>query len=76
MDIARAIADYTKAIGLKPDDLRAYVGRAKARLEQLDAVNAKTDLRKAMELDPESRLGRLVLHLRLPVPAFPSWETS
>ena len=40
-----AIADYTRAIELKPDYARAYYNRAVAKQEKGDATGAKADFK-------------------------------
>ena len=48
-----AIADYTRAILLKPADAELYSGRGHARLKKGDKPGALADFSKAIELDPD-----------------------
>ncbi|MFA6582908.1 MAG: tetratricopeptide repeat protein [Elusimicrobiaceae bacterium] len=45
---------YSGALSKKPGDSAAMAGRAKAYFEAGDAARAETDLRKALEISPES----------------------
>src|SRR5436190_1558054 len=48
-----ALADYTRAIELKPDYARAYYNRAVLKKEKGDKAGAATDFKRAQKLDPE-----------------------
>ncbi len=50
----RAIRDYDKAIGIKPDYVGAYIRRAVAYAELGDYTQAISDYDKAIEIDPKS----------------------
>jgi tetratricopeptide (TPR) repeat protein len=52
-DFKGAIADYTKAIELKPDYAEAYFSRGYARKSQGDLGGAMGDYTKAIELKPD-----------------------
>lgn len=47
-----AIAEYTKAIEIKPEDAFAYLYRATAYAQLRDYVHAKPDFEKAIQIDP------------------------
>ena len=49
---ARAIADHTKAIQLKPDYAKAYYHRADTYRDKGDSENTLSDLNQAIRLDP------------------------
>lgn len=49
-----ALADFAKAIELKPDDAVAYAGRADARFHLGDYDSSIADYTKAIELNPAS----------------------
>lgn len=49
---AGAIADYDKAIELKPDSVRAYIGRGEVKVSNGDLNGALADYNKAIELNP------------------------
>ncbi|MFL5295033.1 MAG: aspartyl protease family protein [Phenylobacterium sp.] len=51
-DFAAAIADYTRAIELDPNDGAAYQARARARLANRQPVLAMADLNQALRLQP------------------------
>ncbi|HAC56822.1 MAG TPA: hypothetical protein DCF73_00555 [Rhodobiaceae bacterium] len=50
----RAIADYTRALALAPDDALLYQNRANALREKGDLAPALGDIEKAIELNPDS----------------------
>jgi tetratricopeptide (TPR) repeat protein len=52
-DLDGAIADYTKAIELRPDYVKAYNNRGSARIEKGDLDGAIGDFSKAIELKPD-----------------------
>ena len=52
-DLDGAIADYTKAIELKPDDAGAYNNRGNAKQTKGDLDGAIADYTKAIELKPD-----------------------
>ena len=52
-DFTRAIADYSKAIELKPDFIMAYRNRARAYEQIGDKVKAKADAQKVVELEKQ-----------------------
>jgi len=52
-EVDRAIADYDKAIGLKPDHVAAYENRARAYVAKGDYTRAVADVTKAGELTPK-----------------------
>jgi tetratricopeptide (TPR) repeat protein len=56
-DFDRAIADFTKAIDLKPDLVLAYSNRGIAYQQQGQRDKAAADFRKVLELsnDPQAR---------------------
>ena len=49
--LARALAEYTKAVELRPDDPKAYRLRAEARRAAGDLDSALDDANKAVDLD-------------------------
>ena len=51
-DLGRAIADFTRAIGLAPKSPEAYYGRANAHVGNGDFDKAITDFTEAIRLDP------------------------
>ncbi len=50
-----AVFHFTKAIQLKPDSARSYMGRGWAYLMMDDESHADADFRKALQLDPSLR---------------------
>lgn len=48
-----AVAQFTKAIQLKPDSARSYMGRGWAYLMLDDQPHAQADFRRALQLDPQ-----------------------
>ena len=52
-DYDGAIADYSRAIELDPDDAAAYYNRGNAKSELDDYHGAIADYSRAIELDPE-----------------------
>jgi tRNA A-37 threonylcarbamoyl transferase component Bud32 len=52
-DLGGAIADYTKAIELKPDDASTYHSRGDAKKAKGDLAGASVDYSKAIELKPD-----------------------
>jgi tetratricopeptide (TPR) repeat protein len=56
-DYDGAIADYTKAIELKPDDVWGYSGRGYAKIEKGDYDGAIADYTKIIELKPDDTIG-------------------
>ena len=55
-DYSGAIADYSKAIKLNPDDFQAYAGRGEARLEVRDFRGAIEDFSKVTGFFPHNPL--------------------
>jgi tetratricopeptide (TPR) repeat protein len=53
-DVDGAIADFTKAIQLKPDYVDAYYQRGNAKSRNSDLDGAKADFQKTLELRPDS----------------------
>jgi hypothetical protein len=51
--VDRAIADFDKVIGLKPDYATAYESRARALVSKGDYTRAVADVTKAGELTPK-----------------------
>ncbi len=49
-----AMADYNKAIEIKPDSVRAYIARGEVREKEGDLNSALADYNKAIELSPGS----------------------
>lgn len=45
-----AVADYTRAIELDPENEQAYIARAAARKDSGDLAGAKADKKRAQEL--------------------------
>ncbi len=54
--VPEAIADFTEAIKLKPDDSRTYFNRALTYMLINDNANATADLTEAIRLDPKQAL--------------------
>ena len=54
-----AIADYTKAIKIDPEDISLYINRSDAYISSGDYNAALADLTKVIELSPTSYLGWL-----------------
>src|SRR5260221_591619 len=52
-DLAQALADYTRAIKLNPNDDQAYYNRAIARNDKGDADGALADYDQAIRIDPK-----------------------
>jgi tetratricopeptide (TPR) repeat protein len=52
-DLDGAIADYTKAIELKPDDAETYIIRGRVKKAKGDLDGAIADYTKAIELKPD-----------------------
>lgn len=50
-DFAKAIADYTQALNLKPKDAVAYYGRGQARLSMRDTDGAISDFTQAIRYE-------------------------
>jgi len=50
-----AVLQFTKAIALKPDSARSYMGRGWAYLMLRDQASATADFQKALQLDPSLR---------------------
>jgi tetratricopeptide (TPR) repeat protein len=50
-----AVFHFTKAIALKPDSARSYMGRGWAYLMLKDEAHASADFEKALQLDPSLR---------------------
>ncbi len=50
-----AIREYTKAIEIKPDSARSYMGRSWAYLMLHDETHAASDAQRALQLDPGLR---------------------
>ena len=53
-DYQGAIADYTKALEINPQDADSYENRGAAKDELEDFQGAIADLNKALQIDPES----------------------
>lgn len=51
----QAIVEFTRAIQLKPDSARSYMGRGWAYLYLVDQPHANADFQKALQLDPSLR---------------------
>src|SRR5262249_26114488 len=51
-----AIADFTRAIEIEPNDASAYTNRGSAHYEKGEFDHAIADLNKALELNPKSAL--------------------
>ncbi len=51
-EVDRAIADYTKAIALDPDDAEAYYNRGVVYGRKGDKEREIADFRKALEINP------------------------
>jgi len=49
-----ALADYNRAIEIKPDSIRAYIARGEVRVSKGDLNGALADFNKAIELSPGS----------------------
>ena len=67
----KAIADYSKIIKLKPDDIQAYLGRSNVYEQKKDFVEGIPDCDKALKLDPnnaeaKSRKERLEYYQKYP----------
>ncbi len=54
----RAIADFTKAIELKPDYGEAHYNRGVAHYKKGDLDRARRDFEEASKLDPKGEAGR------------------
>jgi tetratricopeptide (TPR) repeat protein len=52
-DFSGALADYNRAIELKPDYVDAYIGRGGAEYKKGDPESALADYNKAIELKPD-----------------------
>ena len=50
-----AVTHFTKAIALKPDSARSYMGRGWAYLMMKDEAHANADFQKTLQLDPSLR---------------------
>jgi tetratricopeptide (TPR) repeat protein len=50
-----AVTHFTKAIALKPDSARSYMGRGWAYLMLKDEAHANADFQKTLQLDPSLR---------------------
>jgi tetratricopeptide (TPR) repeat protein len=50
-DLAGALADFDRALQLKPDDVVALAGRADIRFRRLDFAGALADFRAALAID-------------------------
>src|SRR3954470_12114946 len=64
-DLDGALADYTKAIELKPDFAVAYSNRSLVRLARKDVTGALADLETAISLSPnvaEAYVNRAEIH--------------
>jgi len=55
-DLDGAIADYTKAIALKPDDAKAYFNRGGVKGAKGDLEGAISDYTKVIELKPDDAI--------------------
>ena len=53
-DLDGALADYQKAVELKPADADGYIGRADVRGDKGDFAGAMADYARAIELKPDS----------------------
>jgi len=49
---ARAIAEYSRAVALAPNEPSTYSARARARLQKGDLDGALADVNRALEIDP------------------------
>jgi len=52
-ELSGSLADFDKAVKLKPDSVDAYIGRGKFRYKQGDPNSALADYKKAIELKPD-----------------------
>ena len=52
-DYQGAIADYTKALEINPDDVKAYSNRGVAKRKLKDYQGAITDYNKVIDIDPQ-----------------------
>ncbi|HEX2818460.1 MAG TPA: aspartyl protease family protein [Phenylobacterium sp.] len=80
-DFQPAIADYTRAIELEPDNARHYRDRALARLSARQPVLAMADLDAALKREPNDvetlmRRGELFLATRAPEKAREDFEAA
>lgn len=50
----QAVADFTEALRLQPNDANSYAGRARARMAQGDIATAIADYGEAIKLAPDS----------------------
>ena len=50
-----AVREYTKAIEIKPDSARSYMGRSWAYLMLNDAAHSAADAQRALQIDPRLR---------------------
>jgi len=51
-NLSEAIADFTKAIEIKPNDVMAYNNRGSAYAQQGNFIQALSDFTKAIDLSP------------------------
>eukprot|EP01083_Nonionella_stella_P008095 23377_1 len=51
-----ALANCTKALEIEPDNQKAMFRRSKANFEVQDYAQAREDIKRALELDPENKL--------------------
>lgn len=58
-DFSNAIRHYTKAIEINPRSAYAYAHLGEAQLFRKDEENARTSLKRALELDPKGEFGSL-----------------
>ena len=63
-DYGHAIADYDRAIGLKPDDQAVFARRGTAYFNQGDYARALADWNEALRLETEDTYNPLVLYDR------------
>jgi tetratricopeptide (TPR) repeat protein len=53
-DVDRAIASFSQALEIDPENMEALIARAGLYIEVGDAEHARQDIERAMELDPEN----------------------
>ena len=56
-DLDKAIADFTQAIELNPEDASLYLGRSNARQDKGDSAGAIADCTRVIELEPTLAFG-------------------
>ena len=79
-DLDGAIADYSRALQYKTDDVAIYYGRGSASQKKKDLQGALTDYTKAIQIDPKHALAyanRAVVKVLLKKPdASADFETA